>query len=74
MGRAVCGEASVLDDKLRTDVMGRAHVLGLGHWPLSSAANLVSVPVMLPALPPTHSMTIGWSAWLPWAFVSSSLK
>lgn len=60
----MCGEASVLVDKLRIDVMGRAHVLGLGHWPLSFTVNLVSVPVMLawvllPALPPTRSMTIG---------------
>lgn len=45
--RTVCVEVYIVVEKLRTDVMGRGHVLGLEHWPLSMTVSLTSVPMML---------------------------
>lgn len=31
----MCGDACMLVEKLRADVIGRGHTLGLGYWPLT---------------------------------------
>lgn len=43
----VCVEVYIVVEKLRTDVMGRGHVLGLEHWPLSMTVSLTSISMML---------------------------